>query len=65
MTKKQQQALSELLDEGLVKGRLLVAGKDEQGKAWIDLAHEALIEGCRGLPNGDNKTEICGDYVIN
>ncbi|MEH2408610.1 WD40 repeat domain-containing protein [Nostoc sp.] len=42
---KQQQALSELLDEGLVKGRLLVAGKDEQGKAWIDLAHEALIEG--------------------
>ncbi|MDZ8092195.1 MAG: caspase family protein [Nostoc sp. DedQUE05] len=43
--KEQQQALSELLDEGLVKGRLLVAGKDEQGKAWIDLAHEALIEG--------------------
>ncbi|MEH2422150.1 MAG: caspase family protein [Nostoc sp.] len=42
---KQQEALSELLDEGLVKGRLIVAGKDEQGKAWIDLAHEALIEG--------------------
>ncbi|MEH2254524.1 nSTAND1 domain-containing NTPase, partial [Nostoc sp.] len=42
---KQQEALSELLDEGLVKGRLLVAGKNEQGKAWIDLAHEALIEG--------------------
>ncbi|MEH2169311.1 MAG: caspase family protein, partial [Nostoc sp.] len=42
---EQQQALSELLDEGLVKGRLLVAGKDEQEKAWIDLAHEALIEG--------------------
>ncbi|MEH2333359.1 nSTAND1 domain-containing NTPase, partial [Nostoc sp.] len=42
---EQQEALSELLDEGLVKGRLLVAGKDEQGKAWIDLAHEALIEG--------------------
>ncbi|WP_445635229.1 Peptidase C14 caspase domain-containing protein [Nostoc sp. DSM 114161] len=41
---EQEQALSELLDEGLVKGRLLVAGKDEQGKAWIDLAHEALIE---------------------
>ncbi|MBE9106580.1 hypothetical protein IQ229_17080, partial [Nostoc cf. edaphicum LEGE 07299] len=41
---EQQQALNELLDEGLVKGRLLVAGKDEQGKAWIDLAHEALIE---------------------
>ncbi|NEU73688.1 hypothetical protein PI95_014250, partial [Hassallia byssoidea VB512170] len=42
---EKQEALSELLDEGLVKGRLLVAGKDEQGKAWIDLAHEALIEG--------------------
>ena len=43
----QQQELSELLDgeAGLVKGRLLVTGKDEQGKAWIDLAHEALIEG--------------------
>ncbi|PHM06867.1 nSTAND1 domain-containing NTPase [Nostoc sp. 'Peltigera malacea cyanobiont' DB3992] len=41
---EQQEALSELLDEGLVKGRLLVAGKDEQEKAWIDLAHEALIE---------------------
>ncbi|MBN3938760.1 caspase family protein, partial [Nostoc sp. NMS9] len=42
---EKQEALSELVDEGLVKGRLLVAGKDEQEKAWIDLAHEALIEG--------------------
>ncbi|MHC5775663.1 nSTAND1 domain-containing NTPase [Nostoc sp.] len=43
----QQQELSELLDgeAGLVKGRLLVTGKDEQREAWIDLAHEALIEG--------------------
>ncbi|BAY35058.1 WD-40 repeat-containing protein (plasmid) [Nostoc carneum NIES-2107] len=43
----QQQQLSELLDGevGLVKGRLLVTGKDEKGEAWIDLAHEALIEG--------------------
>ncbi|MEH1858802.1 MAG: caspase family protein [Nostoc sp.] len=43
----QQQKLSELLDgeAGLVKGRLLVTGKDEKGEAWIDLAHEALIEG--------------------
>ncbi len=41
-----QQQLSELLDgeAGLVKGRLLVTGKDEQGEAWIDLAHEALME---------------------
>ncbi|MBD2561295.1 MULTISPECIES: nSTAND1 domain-containing NTPase [Nostoc] len=44
---KQQQDLSELIDgeAGLVKGRLLVTGKDENGEAWIDLAHEALIEG--------------------
>ncbi|MEH2415713.1 nSTAND1 domain-containing NTPase [Nostoc sp.] len=42
----QQQELSELLDgeAGLVKGRLLVTGKDEKREAWIDLAHEALIE---------------------
>ncbi|MCC5641593.1 caspase family protein [Nostoc sp. CHAB 5824] len=44
---KQRQQLSKLLDgeAGLVKGRLLVTGNDEQGQAWIDLAHEALIEG--------------------
>uniref|UniRef100_A0A8J7A9C3 Caspase family protein n=1 Tax=Desmonostoc muscorum LEGE 12446 TaxID=1828758 RepID=A0A8J7A9C3_DESMC len=44
---KQRQQLSKLLDgeAGLVKGRLLVTGKDEKGEAWIDLAHEALIEG--------------------
>jgi hypothetical protein len=47
----QQQELSELIDgeaglvTGLVKGRLLVTGKDETGEAWIDLAHEALMEG--------------------
>jgi WD40 repeat protein/uncharacterized caspase-like protein/energy-coupling factor transporter ATP-binding protein EcfA2 len=43
---KQRQQLSKLLDgeAGLVKGRLLVTGKDEKGEAWIDLAHEALIE---------------------
>ncbi|MHC5937314.1 WD40 repeat domain-containing protein [Nostoc sp.] len=42
----QQQQLSELLDgeAGLVKGRLLITGKDEKGEVWIDLAHEALIE---------------------
>ncbi|MEH2282292.1 MAG: hypothetical protein V7K90_13345 [Nostoc sp.] len=42
----QQQQLSELLDgeAGLVKGRLLVTGKDEKGETWIDLADEALIE---------------------
>ncbi|MEH2359929.1 nSTAND1 domain-containing NTPase [Nostoc sp.] len=43
---KQRQQLSKLIDgeAGLVKGRLLVTGKDEKGEAWIDLAHEALIE---------------------
>uniref|UniRef100_UPI0035944F01 nSTAND1 domain-containing NTPase n=1 Tax=Nostoc sp. TaxID=1180 RepID=UPI0035944F01 len=42
----QQQDLGELIDgeAGLVKGRLLVTGEDEKGKASIDLAHEALIE---------------------
>ncbi|MCL6754572.1 caspase family protein, partial [Nostoc sp. CCCryo 231-06] len=42
----QRQQLSKLLygEAGLVKGRLLVTGKDEKGEAWIDLAHEALIE---------------------
>nr|MDJ0775369.1 caspase family protein [Mastigocoleus sp. MO_167.B18] len=44
---EKQEILSELLDgeNGLVKGRLLVSGKDQEEKAWIDLAHEALIEG--------------------
>jgi type II secretory pathway predicted ATPase ExeA len=42
----QKTELSELIDgeQGLVKGRLLVTG-DEQQIAWIDLAHEALMEG--------------------
>jgi energy-coupling factor transporter ATP-binding protein EcfA2 len=41
------QLLSQLLNEdiGLVQGRLLVAGKNDQQAEWIDLAHEALIEG--------------------
>jgi formylglycine-generating enzyme required for sulfatase activity len=30
--------------EQLVAGRLLVTGKDENGAAWVDLAHEALME---------------------
>ncbi|MFM7885182.1 MAG: SUMF1/EgtB/PvdO family nonheme iron enzyme, partial [Pseudanabaena sp.] len=30
--------------EQLVTGRLLVTGKDENGAAWVDLAHEALME---------------------
>ncbi|MEH1900004.1 MAG: hypothetical protein V7L04_00900, partial [Nostoc sp.] len=47
----QQQDLSELLDgeAGLVKGRLLVSGKDQKGEVWIDLAHEALIESWQQL----------------
>ncbi|WP_414569426.1 caspase family protein [Nostoc sp. CCY 9925] len=40
----EQQAINQVIEK-LIQGRLLVAGKDEQGKAWIDLAHEALIEG--------------------
>ncbi len=44
---EEREALSELIDGegGLVQGRLLVAGKDKDEAEWIDLAHEALIEG--------------------
>ncbi|MCA2721164.1 MAG: SUMF1/EgtB/PvdO family nonheme iron enzyme [Microcystis sp. M048S1] len=43
----EQKILRELIEDnqGLVKGRLLVTGKSErEEEAWIDLAHEALIE---------------------
>ena len=42
-----QEILRELIDgeQGLVTGRLLVTGGSEgEGNAWVDLAHEALIE---------------------
>ena len=42
-----QKVLKELIEDnqGLVKGRLLVTGKTErEEEAWVDLAHEALIE---------------------
>ncbi|BCU09630.1 nSTAND1 domain-containing NTPase [Microcystis aeruginosa] len=42
-----QKVLKELIEgkQGLVKGRLLVTGKTErEEEAWVDLAHEALIE---------------------
>ncbi len=45
---KQQELLKELIDgkQGLVKGRLLVTGGSEpEREAWVDLAHEALIDG--------------------
>jgi len=48
----EQEALSELLEgeEGLVQGRLLVTGQDTQdAEPWVDLAHEALIEGWHRL----------------
>jgi hypothetical protein len=42
--------------QGLVKGRLLVTGGSEEEKtAWVDLAHEALIEGWEKL--NDWRTE--------
>ncbi|MFM6757703.1 MAG: formylglycine-generating enzyme family protein, partial [Microcystis panniformis] len=44
---ERQKVLTELIDgkQGLVKGRLLVTGKTErEEEAWVDLAHEALIE---------------------
>ncbi len=55
---KEQKTLKELIDgkQGLVQGRLLVTGGSEQeGEAWVDLAHEALIEGWNQL--NDWRTE--------
>ena len=42
-----QDIISDLLDgeSGLVQARLIVADKDKQGIDWIDLAHEALMDG--------------------
>ncbi len=45
---EEQELLTELIDgkQGLVKGRLLVTGGSEpEREAWVDLAHEALIDG--------------------
>jgi WD40 repeat protein/energy-coupling factor transporter ATP-binding protein EcfA2 len=38
------EALGDVLED-LIKGRLLVAGKEDQQEEWIDLSHEALING--------------------
>ncbi len=49
---EEQELLTELIDgkQGLVKGRLLVTGGSEpEREAWVDLAHEALIEGWEKL----------------
>ncbi len=49
---EEQKILKKLIHEkrGLVKGRLLVTGGSERGgEAWVDLAHEALIEGWEQL----------------
>lgn len=40
---EEQQAIKTVLDK-LVDERLLVAGKDIEGTAWVDLAHEALMD---------------------
>jgi hypothetical protein len=39
-----QQVINIVLNE-LINGRLLVTGRDSGGEAWVDLAHEALIDG--------------------
>ena len=38
------QAISEVLLDQLVQGRLLVTGQEPEGEAWVDLAHEALMD---------------------
>jgi Caspase domain/WD domain, G-beta repeat len=44
---EEQQTISNLLEELINPGRLLVGDRQEnqQKQAWVDLAHEALIEG--------------------
>ena len=45
---EERKILTELIEgkQGLVKGRLLVTGgREQEREAWVDLAHEALIEG--------------------
>ena len=39
-----QKAIGKVLEK-LIKGRLLVSGKNQKNQAWVDLSHEALIEG--------------------
>ncbi len=49
---EEKEILKKLIDgkQGLVQGRLLVTGGSEQeGESWVDLAHEALIEGWEKL----------------
>ncbi len=43
-TSEAREVLNDLLEE-LVQGRLLVVGKEGLNTNWIDLAHEALIDG--------------------
>jgi signal transduction histidine kinase len=38
------QTINIVLIERLVQGRLLVIGQESEGEAWVDLAHEALME---------------------
>jgi signal transduction histidine kinase len=41
------QTINNVLIEQLVQGRLLVIGQESEGEAWVDLAHEALMQGWR------------------
>jgi signal transduction histidine kinase len=41
------QTINNVLIERLVQGRLLVIGQELEGEAWVDLAHEALMQGWR------------------
>jgi signal transduction histidine kinase len=44
-----EEAIAKVLDE-LIQGRLLVTGQEkQQEEAWVDLAHETLMEGWRQL----------------
>ena len=66
---EKQEILRELIDgqQGLVKGRLLVIGESEQEtEAWIDLAHDVLIEGWETLNewrNGNREIRLLEERI--
>jgi energy-coupling factor transporter ATP-binding protein EcfA2/AAA+ ATPase superfamily predicted ATPase len=47
---EQRQSFETILDE-LIKGRLLVIGQELTGEVWVDLAHEALMDGWERFEN--------------
>ncbi|OYD95714.1 hypothetical protein CDG76_12335 [Nostoc sp. 'Peltigera membranacea cyanobiont' 210A] len=51
---RNQKAISNVLEK-LIQGRLIVADTEATGEVWIDLAHEALMEGWQRFANWRQK----------